>query len=135
MYLITNDGEAEFPDDTGAFSLDAYDNHCKFIVSSDDTPIPSLALSSQTNSNNRASLPPQSTPSPRNIRRTTAAATVKVVRADIDRETGKPTNIHGHNLTAHINIYTEDEANVSFVAEKVQQSMGQDNLIGIYLKQ
>lgn len=54
--------------------------------------------------------------------------TVKVVRADIENN-GKPTNMTYHNLTAHINIYSEEDAGVSFINGKVQKEMGNNSLV------
>ena len=55
-------------------------------------------------------------------------ATVKVIRADI-ADYGKPSNTLLHNLTAHVNLYTEEEATVGHIMLKVREEMGNENLI------
>lgn len=55
-------------------------------------------------------------------------ATVKVIRADV-ADNGKPSNVLLHNLAAHVNLYTEEEATVGHITHKVREEMGNDNLI------
>lgn len=54
--------------------------------------------------------------------------TVRVTRADLS-ETGKPRNTMQHNNTAHIKIYSESEANVTYITTKVREEMGESDLI------
>ena len=50
------------------------------------------------------------------------------VRADLD-EKGRPTNVHRHNTSVHVNIYNEDEANVTFVTDKVRDELDEIILV------
>ena len=56
-------------------------------------------------------------------------ATVRVIRADIMLDTGKPSNIHRYNLTVHVNIYREEDATILYILEKVMESMDEENLV------
>ena len=53
---------------------------------------------------------------------------MKVNRADV-ADNGKPSNTLLHNLTAHVNLYTEEEATVGHIMLKVREEMGNENLI------
>ena len=65
----------------------------------------------------------QQSPSSSNLRASRKPlTTVKVVRADVG-ENGKPSNFHFHNLTAHVNLYSEEQAVVPFILEKVNNEM------------
>lgn len=68
----------------------------------------SSSMSSQ--SSRRSSAPPS------------PLAKVKVIRADIGSN-GKPSNIRLHNLLVQINIYSETDACISYVQEKVREEM------------
>ena len=50
-----------------------------------------------------------------------ALATVRVIRADIMLDTGKPSNIHRYNLTVHVNIYHEEDATIPYILEKAME--------------
>ena len=121
---MTNNGQAEFPDEAGIFSLEDYADHSVFHASGNEdrtlAPIsfppieaPPLATPSASQSSSRSS------------RR--VLATVRVIRADILLDTGKPSNIHRYNLTVHVNIYREVDATILYVLEKVIQSMDEEN--------
>ena len=71
--------------------------------------------------------PPVSQASSRSSRR--VLATVRVIRADIMLDTGKPSNIHRYNLTVHVNIYREEDATIPYILEKVMESMDEENLV------
>ena len=71
--------------------------------------------------------PPVSQASSRSSRR--VLATVRVIRADIMLDTGKPSNIHRYNLTVHVNIYREEDATILYILEKVMESMDEENLV------
>ena len=71
--------------------------------------------------------PPATQTSSRSSRR--VLATVRVIRADIMLDTGKPSNIHRYNLTVHVNIYREEDATIPYILEKVMESMDEENLV------
>lgn len=114
----------EFPNDDGKFMIDHYLGH-NFIVNG--TPL--------TDNVGEWRNPTQTTPatfsstpvSSRGARRIPLAA-LKVIRADLGLNS-KPTNTNFHNLTAHINLYTEEEACVSYVQRKVCEEMADTNLV------
>ena len=53
---------------------------------------------------------------------------MRVIRADIMLDTGKPSNIHRYNLTVHVNIYREEDATILYILEKVMESMAKKML-------
>ena len=55
--------------------------------------------------------------------------TVRVIRADIMLDTGKPSNIHHYNVTVHVNIYREKDASIPYILEKVMESLDEENLV------
>ena len=55
-------------------------------------------------------------------------AALKVVWADLGSN-GKPTNVNYHNLTAHINLYMEEEACVLNMQLKVREEMTDNKLV------
>ena len=55
-------------------------------------------------------------------------AALKIVRADLGSN-GKPTNMNYHNLTAHINLYIEEEACVLNIQLKVREEMTDNKLV------
>ena len=71
--------------------------------------------------------PPVSQASSRSSRH--VLVTVRVIRADIMLDTGKPSNIHRYNLTVHVNIYREEDATIPYILEKVMESMDEENLV------
>ena len=54
---------------------------------------------------------------------------MRVIRADIMLDTGKPSNIHRYDLTVHVNIYRKEDATVPYILEKVTKSIGKENLV------
>ena len=71
--------------------------------------------------------PPVNQASSRSSRR--VLATVRVIRADIMLDTGKPSNIHRYDLTVHVKIYRREDATVPYILEKTMKSMGKENLV------
>ena len=144
LYLQEHFGEnIEFPNN-GHFELDHFpDNHVivmdggnsqvnrtsgSGVGASFSTPI--FVPTNQTNttsinSSGASSVPPLH--SQRAVRRTPIFG-IKVVRADLG-ENGRPVNIHLHNMTAYINIYSEVEATVTSLESEVREEMGEEDLV------
>ena len=122
---MTNNGQAEFPDEAGIFSLENYADRSVFHVSGneDRTLAPISVPTIET--------PPMGTPPASKSSRFSrhVLATVRVIRADILLDTGKPSNIHRYNLTVHVNICREEDATIPYILEKVMQSMDEENLV------
>ena len=123
---MTNNGQAEFPNEAGTFSLEDYSDRSVFHVSrnEDQTLAPISVPAIETTP---MATPPASQASSRSSQ--FALATVRVIRADIMLDTGKPSNIHHYNLTVHINIYREEDATIPHILEKVMESMDKENLV------
>ena len=123
---MTNNGQAEFPNEAGTFSLEDYADRSVFHVSGNEgrtlAPISVPAIETPP-----MATPPVSQASSRSSRR--VLATVRVIRADIMLDTGKPSNIHRYNLTVHVNIYREEDATIPYILEKVMESMDEENLV------
>ena len=98
---MVNSGQAEFPNEVGTFSLEDYTDGSVFHVSGNEdltqAPISVPAIETPP-----MATPPVSQASSRSSRR--VLATVRVIRADIMLDTGKPSNIHSYNLTVHVNL-------------------------------
>ena len=123
---MTNNGQAEFPNEAGTFSLEDYADRSVFHVSGNEDP--TLApISVPAIETPPMATPPVSQASSRSSRR--VLATVRVIRADIMLDTGKPSNIHRYNLTVHANIYREEDATIPYILEKVMESMDEENLV------
>ena len=123
---MTNNGQAEFPNEAGTFSLEDYLDRSVFHVSGNEdrtlAPISVPAIETPP----MATLP-VSKASSRSSRR--VLVTVRVIRADIMLDIGKPSNIYRYNLTVHVNIYREKDATVPYILEKVMKSMDEENLV------
>ena len=123
---MTNNGQAEFPNEAGTFSLEDYSDRSVFHVGGNENrtlaPVSVPAIETPT-----IVTPPVSQASSRSSRR--VLATVRVIRADIMLDTGKPSNIHSYNLTVHVNIYREEDATIPYILEKVMESMDNENLV------
>ena len=123
---MTNNGQAEFPNEAGTFSLEDYADRSVFHVNGNEdrtlAPISVPAIETPP-----MATPPVSQASSRSFRR--VLATVRVIRADIMLDTGKPSNIHRYNLTVHVNIYREEDATIPYILEKVMESMDEENLV------
>ena len=122
---MTNNGQAEFPNEAGTFSLEDYADRSVFHVNGNEdrtlAPISVPAIETPP-----MATPPVSQASSRSSRR--VLATVRVIRADIMLDTGKPSNIHRYNLTVHVNIYREEDATILYILEKVMESMAKKML-------
>ena len=114
-------GSVEFPAEDGSFLLLEYADMTKFRISTGEDPIINSQRQQIYHQPPHASFNNQS-PARRPI------AVVKVIRADIGPN-GKPTNFIMHNLSAHVNIYSENQANVSYLLEKVHAEMGDNQLL------
>ena len=123
---MTNNGQAEFPNEAGTFSLEDYLDRSVFHVSGNEdrtlAPISVPAIETPP----MATLP-VSQASSRSSRR--VLVTVRVIRADIMLDIGKPSNIYRYNLTVHVNIYREKDATDPYILEKVMKSMDEENLV------
>ena len=117
---MTNNGQAEFPNEAGTFLLEDYADRSVFHVSGneDRTLAPISVPAIET--------PPMATPAVSQASSTSSRrvlATVRVISADIMLDTGKPSNIHRYNSTVHVNIYREEDATIPYILEKVMESM------------
>ena len=123
---MTYSGQVEFPNEEGTFSLKYCAVRSVFHVSGneDRTLAP---ISVPTIETPPMATPPATQTSSRSSRR--VLATVRVIRADIMLDTGKPSNIHRYNLTVHVNIYREEDATILYILEKVMESMDEENLV------
>ena len=123
---MTNNGQAEFPNEAGIFSLEDYLDRSVFHVSGNEdrtlAPISVPAIETPP----MATLP-VSQASSRSSRR--VLVTVRVIRADIMLDIGKPSNIYRYNLTVHVNIYRKKDATDPYILEKVMKSMDEENLV------
>ena len=121
----------EFANNNGEFELNDYNDRSIFslIVDNDDSATgganPSVSPSSNTGNASQlgATVRAASTPLRRHC-----LTTVKVVRADIGSN-GKPFNFYFHELTAHINIYSEEQASVDYTTSKVCSETGDEILV------
>jgi len=113
----------EFPLDDGKFELNDYGDAHSFVVNG------SLVSQGAGDSIWRTPVAASSSATSSAVQtRKTPLATLKIIRADIGSN-GKPTNLNFHNLTAHINLYNEEDANVSFINKKTCTEMGDDSLV------
>ncbi|XP_066926820.1 uncharacterized protein [Clytia hemisphaerica] len=133
--FLKHGSNAEFTNDHANFDLGDYADKTIFNVcisgvpqASQSQPQPSSStdVTSSTPATNSAQ---QSTPRqpPSSLQRIARKplATVKVVRADVG-ENGKPTNVHFHNLSVHVNLYSEEQANIPFILGKVNEEINDD---------
>ena len=118
---MKNGTALEFPEDDGTFSLENYGEGTYFTVSSANQ-----FQNQQHVSTRQENTPPA--PPPLNASRRRSLGGVKIVRADIGAN-GKPENIHVHNHTVHVNLYSESEANVNHILHKVKEEMNDDRLV------
>ena len=118
---MTNNGQAELPNEAGIFSLEDYADRSVFHVSgTEDRTLARISVPA-------IETPPMATPpvsqaSSRSSRR--VQATVRIIRADIMLDTGKLGNIHRYNLTVHVNA-----RKISYILEKVMESLDEENLV------
>lgn len=133
VYIKESFGDCvEFPQESnGQFAIENYEDGHNFTVHG--TPIDPNNVNQNQSSNsppvsNQWRMPSSSSTSTSRGARRVPLASVKVIRADLG-ESGKPTNMAFHNLAAHINLYTEGDANVTFIKTKVKEEMHCDDLI------
>ena len=123
---MTYNGQAEFPNEAGTFSLEYYAVCSVFHVSgNEDLTLPRISVPA-------IGTPAMATPPVRQASSRSSQcvlATVHVIRADIMLDTGKPSNIHRYNLTVHVNNYREEDATIPYILEKVMESMDEENLV------
>lgn len=115
----------EFPDNDGKFNLAEYPDRTSFIIynGTDSSRSDSSAMDySQQPSTSSSTLLGSSSFSNKR-----ALVTVKVVRADLVNK--KLQNIHSHNLTVHIPIWSEADANVEYITLKVGEEMNDGSLV------
>ena len=121
---MTNNGQAEFPNEAGTFSLEDYADRSVFhVIGNEDRTLAPTSV--PTNETPPMATAPVSQASSRSRR---VLATVRVIRADIMLDTGKLNNIHRYNLTVHVNI-SRKEATIPSILEKVMESMDEENLV------
>ena len=123
---MTYNGQADFPNEAGTFSLEYYAVCSVFHVSGNEdrtlAPISVQAIDTPA-----MATPPVCQASSRSSQR--LLATVHVIRADIMLDTGKPSNIHRYNLTVHVNNYREEDATIPYILQKVMESIDKENLV------
>ena len=57
-----------------------------------------------------------------------ALASVKIVRAGLYNK-GKPSNLRLHNHTVHVNVYSEEQACVTYLLHKIRDEMVEEDLV------
>ena len=128
MYLQEAYGDCvEFPGDDGKFDIENYVEGHNFTVNGSTTPgrdvgelaNPKCTIYSCSSLFNTLIF---------KVARRIALATLKVARADLNSN-GKPTNINYHNLTAHMNLYIEEEACITNIQLKVREEMADNKLV------
>ena len=121
----------EFPNEAGVFQLDASPDLTAFIVLSQEPLVVQANFASTPNASAITSTTNTSiiitTRASRNLS-TRALACVKIVRADLDNN-GKPSNLILHNHTVHVNIYSEEQACVTYLLHKIRQEMVEEYLV------
>ena len=120
-----NNGNVEFPSDDGSFQLMNFPDKTRFTVTTGEDQSTSASISSFYPAVPQVAAT-SSSQTPQSQRR--PLATVKIVRADIGTS-GKPSNIIVHNLNIFVNIYSEHQANIGYISQKVREEMGDDELI------
>ena len=105
----------------GKFELEEYQDGTHFQVLGD------RISSSSSSSSNPAPPIPLSRPSTSGSLKK-ALCSVKVVRADLDAS-GRPSNIMQYNVSIHVNIYKEEDANVDYILAKATGELGDDNMM------
>ena len=111
----------------GKFDIENYVEGHNFTVNGSTTPA-SNVREWQTRSAQSTPTPFSSIPTSSRVARRIPLATIKVVRADLNSN-GKPTNMNYHDLTAHINLYIEEEACLKNIQLKVREEMADNKLV------
>ena len=117
----------EFPGDNGKFDIENYVEGHNFTVNGSTTPACNVG-EWQTRNVQSTPAPVSSTTTSSRVARGIPLATLNVVRADLNSN-GKPTNMNYHNLTAHINLYVEEEACITNIQLKVREEMADNKLV------
>ena len=117
----------EFPGDDGKFDIENYVQGHNFTVNGSTTPASNVG-EWQTRNAQSTSAPVSSTPTSSRVAPRIPLATLKVVRADLNSN-GKSTNMNYHNLTAHINLYIEEEVCITNIQLKVRKEMADNKLV------
>ena len=114
----------------GVFQLDAFPDLTAFIVLSEEPRVVQANFASTPNTSSIASTPNTSTITTRPSKTLSRAvlAWVKIVRADLDNN-GKPSNLRLHNHTVHVNIYSEEQACVTYLLYKIREEMAKEDLV------
>ena len=111
--------------------MDAFPDLTAFIVLSEEPRVVQANFASTPNASAVTSTTNTSiiitTRASRNLS-TRALACVKIVRADLDNS-GKPSNLILHNYTVHVNIYSEEQACVTYLLHKIRQEMVEEDLV------
>ena len=116
----------EFPGDVGKFDIENYVEGHNFTVNGSTTPASNVE-EWQTRNAQSTPAPVSSTPSFSKVARRISLAPLKVVRTDLNSN-GKPTNMNYHNLTAHTNLYIEEEACITNIQLKAREEMANNKL-------
>ena len=107
----------EFPDDDGKFDIGNYSKGRNFTVSGSATPASNVGEWQTRNAQSTPALV-SSTPTSSRVARRIPLATIKIVRADLNS-----------NLTAHINLYIEEQACLKNIQLKVREEMADNKLV------
>ena len=99
---MTNNGQSEFHNEAGIFSLKYFEDLSVFHVSAKEDQTLALISAADIETPPMAT-PPVSQSSSSSFRR--VLVTVRVIRADITLDIGKPSDIRRYKLTVHVNIY------------------------------
>ena len=123
---MTYNGQAEFANEAGTFSLEYYAVCSVFHVSgNEDLTLPPISVPAIGTP--AMATPPVCQASSRSSQ--CVLATAHVIHAGIMLDTGKPSNIHRYNLTVHVNNYREEDVTIPYVLEKVMESIDKENLV------
>ena len=121
------ENRVEFPGDDGKFNIENYVKEHNFTVNG--SPIATSNMGNwQTPNTQSTPAPVSSTPTSSRLAWRIPLATLKVVRADLGSKCA-PTNMNYHNLTAHINLYAEEEACITNIQLKVREEMADNKLV------
>ena len=110
--------------------MDAFPDLTAFIVLSEEPRVVQANFASTPNASAITSITNTSiitTTASRNLSRR-ALACVTIVRTDLDNN-GKPSNLILHNHTVHVNIYSEEQACVTYLLHKIREEMVEEDLV------
>ena len=122
MYLKEPFGPSiEFSKEAERFPLDAFPDFTAFI------DLPEKARVVQANFAGTPNASTITTRASRNLSRH-ALTCVKVVRADFDNDEN-PSNLRLHNHTNHVNIYSKEQACVTYFLHKIRREMVEKDFV------